>query len=537
MAPKGKEEVMASLPVKKKQDQNAKSSQAEIAEENLIEEEATSVVEARPQPLQEIVGDRIGVLNGDFFGKCTADLINSYFDVTQDAEEHRVQETDAAVMIQCAWRRKAAWLWLKSMHTQATRIQKCYRGHLHRCYAKEVCRRVDKFLRLIYFGKNAIVIQRHFRGFYSRKYKHNFYKRKAYIERVVKVGTEVRVSLKRSYLEQMEREQEEATKNVKREIDNFIESSHFRVGTESKKGAFYSPLIAIFGRGRSYLEEHIKDARRRQVTGMEIWRKAGFDEYGIPVKMANNKFFVKQSKVPHSKLSIDTRCRVEDAALITSSLGTYITTQNCGKYVTKWELLKKKDKDKEVMIPHEKNFDTCPYVHTDYQHLEHPTVRQLSEFGQRERLRKEEQKRLELEFPNMVENPFIVHHPSGKVFDLPTVVYGKIFPKQHHHTHFPHSYADRDRRLNSMPVMAIDERIYDDPDHKYDELDHDLHHHHERVRFLFKKRLSSMTELELKQHEVDHHHEKMRYQTLLTKKCLSSMTINRRHSKRGSYVV
>lgn len=229
---------------------------------------------------------------------------------------------------------------------------------------------------------------------------------------------------------------------------------------------------------------------------MELWRKAGFDEYGIPIKVANNKFFVKQSKLPHSKLSIDTRCRVEDAALVTSRSNTYITTQNCGPYVTKWELLKKAGKEKDLMIPHERNFDTCAYVHVDYQHLEHPTVRQLSEFGQRERLRKEEQKRLEAEFPNMVKNPFITHHPSGKVFDLPTVMYEKMFPKRHHHTHFSHSYADRDRHLNSMPA--------DD--------DHD--------------------------HHVDQNNiERARFKSLLTKKRLDSMNINRRQNRRYTHVM
>jgi hypothetical protein len=252
------------------------------------------------------------------------------------------------------------------------------------------------------------------------------------------------------------------------------------------------------------LEEHIKDARRRQVTGMEIWRKAGFDEYSIPIKVANNKYFIKQSKMPHSKLSIDTRRRVEDAAMISSSLGTYITTQNCGPYVTKWQLVKKADKQKELMNPHMEDFDTCPYIHENELHLERPTVRQLSEYGQDERLRKEEVKRELADFPNMVANPFITYSPSGKVFDLPTLKYTKIFtPARKHHTHFPRTYGDEDHH-SEMPI-----------DHGSYTLDRD-HEPHKA--------------------EANHYQEHVKFQKLMTKKRLSSMKINRRHSRRDSHV-
>ncbi|KAL3693915.1 hypothetical protein R1sor_007566 [Riccia sorocarpa] len=391
----------------------------------------------------------------------TSDILQSYFERAKTAEQNREKETKAAIKIQAAWRRKAVRLQIKRWDRHVTAIQRWYRGHLGRVRALDIRRKKDKMLRLEYFGKRAKTIQRHFRGFMSRKYKHNFYKRKEFIEQMVEAGAEMRETLKDSYNSQMQRETEAAEKSVKGYIDDFITNSHYRVGTEVTKGAFYSPLIAIFGRGRSYLEEHIKDARRRQVTGMELWKKKGYDEYGIPIKVANNKFFIKQSKVPHSKLSIDTRRRVEEAALLSSAIGTYITHVGIGPYVTKQELVRKTIKEKELLNPHTEEFKNYGlHDRTNFNHLTYPSVRMQSEWGQTERLRKEERAQLEKEFPRMVEEPFTLRLPSGKIFDLANNKYYKIFPKRHHHTHNPYGYGDFDygpgRSFNRGVVKGSD---------------------------------------------------------------------------------
>ncbi|KAL2613977.1 hypothetical protein R1flu_025669 [Riccia fluitans] len=402
-------------------------------------------------------------LNLAILGDRASEILQSYFERVQIAEQNREKETNAVIKIQAAWRRKAVRLLLERWDRHATAIQRWYRGHLGRMRALDIRRKKDKMLRLQYFGKRAKTIQRHFRGFMSRKYKHDFYQRKAWIDQAVEAGEEVREILREEYNNQMQREQEAAEKSVKAYIDDFIATSHYRVGTEARKGAFYSPLIAIFGRGRSYLEEHIKDARRRQITGMELWKLRGYDEYGIPIKVANNKFFIKQSKVPHSKLSVDTRRRVEEAALLSSAIGTYITHIGNGPYVTKAELVRKAIKENELHNPHKEEFKNYGLQdRTNFNHLPSPSIRMQSEWGQTERLRKEEQACLEKEFPRMVEEPFTLRLPTGKIFDIDNNKFYKIFPKRHHHTHNPHSYGDFDHG----PGRSVNRGVVKGGDHQ-----------------------------------------------------------------------
>ncbi|KAG6543560.1 hypothetical protein Mapa_015054 [Marchantia paleacea] len=412
-------------------------------------------------------------LNIALVAERTSDILQCYFDRTQCAEQHRAQETRAAIIIQAAWRRKSVRLVLKNWNRHATAIQCWYRGHLDRIRALDICRKKDKMLRLEYFGKRAVMIQRIFRGFRSRKYVHDFYKRRAWINEAVQSGQSLRTHMTRCLELQLRQQQDDAEKSVQSIIDDFIATSHYRVGTEVRKGAFYSPLIAIFGRGRSYLEEHIKDARRRQITGMELWKLKGYDEYGIPIKVANNKFFIKQSKVPHSRLSMDTRRRVEEAALLSSVMGTYITHVGIGPYISKVDLANQAIREKEGHNPHKQDFKTYGlHDRTDFNHLPFPSVRQQSEFGQMERLRKEEVKRLQAEFPRMVEEPFTLRLPTGKVFDLHNNLFAKLFPKRHHHTHFPHGYRDLDHGLGSSinegvvrGSMKVDRRHSRRPSH------------------------------------------------------------------------
>lgn len=414
-------------------------------------------------------------LNIALVAERTSDILQSYFDQARCAEEHRAQETRAAIVIQAAWRRKSVRLILKYWSRHATVIQRWYRGHLDRIRALDIRRKKDKMLRLEYFGKRAVLIQRIYRGFRSRKYVHDFYKRRAWIDGAVQSGQSLRARMTQWQERQMRQQQADAEKSVQSVIDDFIATSHYRVGTEVRKGAFYSPLIAIFGKGRSYLEEHIKDARRRQITGLELWKLKGYDEYGIPIKVANNKFFIKQSKVPHSRLSMDTRRRVEEAALLSSVMGTYITHVGIGPYISKVDLINQAIREKERHNPHEKDFKNYGlHDRTDFNHLPSPSIRQQSEWGQTERMRKEEVKRLEAQFPRMVEEPFTLRLPSGKVFDLHNNLFAKVFPKRHHHTHFPHGYGDFDHGLGSSinkgaaparPSMKVDRRHSRRPSH------------------------------------------------------------------------
>ena len=50
-----------------------------------------------------------------------------------------------------------------------------------------------------YFDARATCIQRHFRGFWSRKYVHSFYERQAYLAAVARKSAEVKALCQREY--------------------------------------------------------------------------------------------------------------------------------------------------------------------------------------------------------------------------------------------------------------------------------------------------------------------------------------------------
>ena len=68
---------------------------------------------------------------------------------------------------------------------------------------------------------------------------------------------------------------------------------------------------------------------------MELEKLDGFNEDGIPVKQLQNKFFVTSSKLLHSRMSLDTRRRVQEAAALNTNSGTFIMRQ--GPYETRYE--------------------------------------------------------------------------------------------------------------------------------------------------------------------------------------------------------
>jgi hypothetical protein len=74
----------------------------------------------------------------------------------------------------------------------ATEIERVHRGHMGRKKSRHQLKKRNESRLLSMFFFFAIQLQRTFRGYYSRKYKHNFYNRKKYLQQLVVKGEEVR---------------------------------------------------------------------------------------------------------------------------------------------------------------------------------------------------------------------------------------------------------------------------------------------------------------------------------------------------------
>lgn len=220
------------------------------------------------------------------------------------------------------------------------------------------------------------------------------------------------------------------------------------MSTEVRKGAFYSPFVAIFGGGRSYLEEHIRDARRREVTGMELDKLDGYNEDGIPVKQLQNTFFVKSSKIPHSRMSFDTRKRMMESSRKATTAGTYITRQ--GHYVTRYEHRRKQEAKNYYLVPHKKDFNTVARRDKAWWINMDPTLRASKHYHIIDMIKKDDAIKELQTYPNMLEHPWTVQVPNGFLFET-YLPFDKVFPKLQNHHHWPKYSLNRSIHGSFLP--------------------------------------------------------------------------------------
>ena len=83
-----------------------------------------------------------------------------------------------------------------SISCAATKIERVHRGHMGRKKSRMQLKIKNETRLLSMFFYYALQLQRSFRGYYSRKYKHNFFSRKRYIQGLVAKGEEVRARLR-----------------------------------------------------------------------------------------------------------------------------------------------------------------------------------------------------------------------------------------------------------------------------------------------------------------------------------------------------
>ena len=74
-------------------------------------------------------------------------------------------------------------------------LQRIWRGFVGRC--KFMQRKVDEneYKQSKFFNEAAKIVQKYYRGYYSRKYEHDFYARKSYLQHVQTKNEEVRKQL------------------------------------------------------------------------------------------------------------------------------------------------------------------------------------------------------------------------------------------------------------------------------------------------------------------------------------------------------
>lgn len=220
--------------------------------------------------------------------------------------------------------------------------------------------------------------------------------------------------------------------------------------TEVVKGAFYSPYVAIFGGGRSYLEERIRDARREVITGMELGKLEGLTEDGIPIKQAQNVLFVKSSNAMHTRMSLDTRRRLLEVSKKDKTVGTLITL--AGHFESKYDHRRKYEKWSNLLNISNKRFDVISKSKKPWWVKMGPSIRRAEPYHFKEMNRKANAiKELE-DFPVMKEFPWTTVVTSGLLFEM-YQPFDKFFPRKTNHHHWPKYSINRSIHGDLLPPL------------------------------------------------------------------------------------
>ena len=128
--------------------------------------------------------------------------IQKYFDLTKEADDNRILEKDAAIQIQKIWRGYNARNYISYLNEQAIYIQRAYRGYQGRRNFEEQLQQLQHQQKMDFYNSRgkfniysilevidsyyiyvniAVLIQKVFRGYLSRKTRENYHKRNAWI--------------------------------------------------------------------------------------------------------------------------------------------------------------------------------------------------------------------------------------------------------------------------------------------------------------------------------------------------------------------
>ena len=118
-----------------------------------------------------------------------------FYERSKVAEALRDRETRKAVRLQSAHRGRAVRLEVEEWNAMALVIERCTRGHLGRQQARRLRIGRDTRRQRSFFDALATTVQKRFRAYHARKYRHNFYARQAYVASVRPKGPQPRASL------------------------------------------------------------------------------------------------------------------------------------------------------------------------------------------------------------------------------------------------------------------------------------------------------------------------------------------------------
>lgn len=118
----------------------------------------------------------------DFYVIRKSRIISEFYDLVNETEKYRFKELKAAVKIEALWRMYKQRKCYLHQQWAVSVIKRVFRGYRTRKNFWKLTSNALAYQRKEFFSSCATSIQRIYRGFYSRKYLHDFYARKKYLK-------------------------------------------------------------------------------------------------------------------------------------------------------------------------------------------------------------------------------------------------------------------------------------------------------------------------------------------------------------------
>jgi hypothetical protein len=191
------------------------------------------------------------------------DTAKVYFAMKQAASDESGKEKKAIIKVQSVYRgSKVRERWHAVLHN-ALLVQRLSRGWLARVRTRALRLEKTKRLNAVFFHHCATIIKKFWKGWWSRRYLHDYYGRKAYLEKVEKRGEWTKEYLKRFESNKMVEAKMEEEAQMRKEFDNLAGELHHLVSTKSIAGVYNPPYNDMLPRAfEKPIEQHLRDSCR-----------------------------------------------------------------------------------------------------------------------------------------------------------------------------------------------------------------------------------------------------------------------------------
>ena len=188
------------------------------------------------------------------------------------ASDAAKSEHDAAVKIQSFVRLHFLRIWYNHVLALIIRGQRIYRGHAGRKRAVQLTAKRREWETMSFFHYQACMCQRIFRGYYSRRFRHDFHARKNYIRNILKKSEELRKSLAEHREIAAREEQDRRMAKAQEEFKNVAQNLHHLLSTKSCPGIYIRLQLRAGTHGVWEAQKSTFAARRKNLLGLAARR-------------------------------------------------------------------------------------------------------------------------------------------------------------------------------------------------------------------------------------------------------------------------